>query len=80
MSSDFPSAFELRTLGNNCLLCNLLLNVVRRGDYQHVPIIRNPDLPLPVTTDGPCVFRLYVDPSSSLPPFIYLTMPLTTLC
>jgi hypothetical protein len=58
MSLDCPeSAFELRTLGNNCLLCNLLLNVVRRGDYQQVPIIRD-HLTFTVTTDGPCVFRL----------------------
>ena len=70
MSSDCPeSAFELRTLGNNCLLCNLLRNIVRRGDYQHVPIIRNPDLALTVTTDSPCVFRLCTNLSSFLPPF-----------
>ncbi|KAN0070806.1 HET domain containing protein [Elaphomyces granulatus] len=69
MSLDCPeSAFELRTLGNNCLLCNLLLNVVRRGDYQQVPIIRD-HLTFTVTTDGPCVFRLCTALGSSLPPF-----------
>ena len=71
MSSDHPkSAFKLRTLGNNCPLCNLLLNIVPRdysGDYQKVPIIRD-DSALTVT-DGPRVIRLYADLGSSLSSF-----------
>jgi hypothetical protein len=65
MSSDRPnSAFELRTPGNNCPLCNLLLS----RDYQQVPIIRD-DSALTVTTGSPRVIRLYTSQGSSLPLF-----------
>ena len=82
MSLDCPkSAFKLRTLGNNCLLYNLLLNVVRRdysGDYQQVRIIRD-NSALTVTTDSPRVIRLCADPGSSLPSFNIFNYILTTL-
>jgi hypothetical protein len=72
MSLDHPkSAFELPTLRNNCLLCNLLFDIVQRnysGDYQQVPIIRD-NLALAVTINGPCIIRLCADLGSSLPSF-----------
>ena len=74
------SAFELRTLGDNCPLCKLLLDAVPRdysGNYQQVPIVRDASA-LKIAGGGPRIIRLCADLGASLSSFKNITASLTT--